>query len=372
MVAAHRLAVFLGHAGDGGHLLRDLGGSRALLAQRVGNLCHGEQHLIGRLADAAHGFAGALGPGDALVDLGHALLHALHRPFGAFLNGRDHLCDLLGGVGGAFGQLAHLIGHHGETSALVAGTGSFDRRIERQQVGLRGDVADHPDDGGNLPGALAQLGDGTRRITHRDGDLADLLDHCGDDLAALARQLAGTMGQRVGLAGIARNTLDADRHLLHRRGHARCRIALALGCHMNLPRGGRQAARRVGDVIGIVLDAADQPAHGLGHVVEAAGHVAQFIACSQVDVCREIPCGESFTAFAQTADAGHYRQVGAHRQVADHRQHHQQHGEVAVQHLPGVIDALLQQLIQVRQQHVVHLRVGNADRLGGHVEELRG
>jgi len=125
-------------------------------------------------------------------------------------------------------------------------------------------------------------------------------------------------------------------------------------------------------MVGVALDAADQRAHGAGHVVETAGHVTQLVACRQLDCGGEIAGGEAFAALAQAADAGHYRQVGAHRQVADHRQHHQQHGEVAVQHLPGVIDALLQQLIQVRQQHVVHLRVGNADRLGGHVEELRG
>ncbi len=140
---------------------------------------------------------------------------------------------------------------------------------------------------------------------------------------------------------------------------------------MNLPRSGRQAARRVGDVVGVALDAADQLAHGLGHVIEASSHVTQLVPRGQLDVRSEIAGGEPLAAVAQAANAGHHRQVGAHREIADHCQYHQQHGEVAEQHLPRVVDALLQQLVQARQQHVVHLRVADADRFGGHVEELR-
>ncbi len=207
---------------------------------------------------------------------------------------------------------------------------------------MRRDIADHPDDGRYLPGTLAQLGDGTRRVANGYGDLADFIDHCGNDLAPLARQFAGAIGQRIGLAGVARNALDADGHLLHRSRHARCRIALALRGDMNLPRGSRQAARRVGDVVGVALDAADQLAHGLSHGVEAAGDEAQLVTRGQVDMGCQIASSKPLAAITQATNAGHHRQVGTHREIADNGQYHQQHCEVAMQHLSGVVDALLQ------------------------------
>ncbi len=295
----------------------------------------------------------------------------MYRALCALLDGRNHLRDLLGGIGGTLGQLAHLIRHHGEAAPLVTGPRRFDRRIQRQQIGLCGDVTDHPDDGRDLPGAFAQLGHSTRRVAHRYGDLADFIDHRGDDLTALTRQFARAMRQCIGLARVAPDALDADGHFFDRRRHARCGVALALRGDMDLPRGGNQAARRVGDMVGVVLDAADQPAHGVGHVVEAAGDEAQLVARSQIDMGCQIASGEPLAADAQAADAGHHRQIGTHREIADHRQHHQQHGQVAEQHLSGVFDTLFEQAVQAWQQHVAHLRIADADRLGGDVEELR-
>jgi hypothetical protein len=36
--------------------------------------------------------------------------------------------------------------HHGEAAPGIAGPGGFHARIERQQVGLEGDLVDRPDD----------------------------------------------------------------------------------------------------------------------------------------------------------------------------------------------------------------------------------
>ena len=53
--------------------------------------------------------------------------------------------DLGGGSLAAFGELAHLGGDDREAAAVFAGTGGFHRGVERQQVGLAGDLLHHHD-----------------------------------------------------------------------------------------------------------------------------------------------------------------------------------------------------------------------------------
>ena len=52
--------------------------------------------------------------------------------------------------------------------------------------------------------------------------------------------------------------VDAHRHLLHRRRHARGGIALALRGDVDLAGGSDQAARRIGDVIGVIADRSEE------------------------------------------------------------------------------------------------------------------
>ncbi|MNI35323.1 hypothetical protein D3C73_893450 [compost metagenome] len=53
------------------------------------------------------------------------------------------MLNLVGGCLGASSQGPHFIGHHCETTAHVPRPGRFDGRIERQQVGLLGNPANH-------------------------------------------------------------------------------------------------------------------------------------------------------------------------------------------------------------------------------------
>ena len=64
--------------------------------------------------------------------------------------------DLIQRLLGAAGEVTHLIGHHGEPSAMLSGAGGFDGGVERQQIGLFGDVADHIDDGGGVGHRLVE------------------------------------------------------------------------------------------------------------------------------------------------------------------------------------------------------------------------
>src|ERR1043166_173718 len=59
---------------------------------------------------------------------------------------RDQILDLLGGIGAALRQRPHLLRHHRETAARLTCTRRLDARVERQKIGLEGDLVDDADD----------------------------------------------------------------------------------------------------------------------------------------------------------------------------------------------------------------------------------
>ena len=54
----------------------------------------------------------------------------------------ERAAGLLDGLRGRLGELAHLVGDDREAAALLARAGGLDRGVERQQVGLVGDLGD--------------------------------------------------------------------------------------------------------------------------------------------------------------------------------------------------------------------------------------
>lgn len=94
------------------------------------------------LQDDHEGLVGVPRELRALVDLfihqTHGGSHLVDPP----LDTLDNVDDFTGGLSTAFGQLTHFIGDHGESAAGVAGTGSFDSRVESQQVGLISNIVD--------------------------------------------------------------------------------------------------------------------------------------------------------------------------------------------------------------------------------------
>ena len=81
-------------------------------------------------------------PNDLLVEL---------DPTGRVLHGpEDQLGRVLGRLRAPHRQVAHLFGDDREALAGVSGAGGFDRGVERQQVGLEGDLVDGLDDLGRL------------------------------------------------------------------------------------------------------------------------------------------------------------------------------------------------------------------------------
>ena len=136
--------------------LGDLRGAVRLLVGGGADLLGELEDLGDYVGDFAQGEAEIVAQLQALVDDRRALLHVVHGLAGFALNAADQLADFLGGGCGFFGELADLVGDYGKAEAVFTGAGGFDGGVERQQVGLLGDIVDDLDD-------LADVVDATRR-----------------------------------------------------------------------------------------------------------------------------------------------------------------------------------------------------------------
>ncbi len=120
----------------------DLVGHRMLFLDGAGDGGRGFLNAADRLRDGANGFGGALRGGPDLMDLSG---------------------DFFGGARGLVGQGFHLAGDHGETFSGIPGPGRFDGGVERQQIGLAGDILDQAEHladfgGGGIQGADRFIG----------------------------------------------------------------------------------------------------------------------------------------------------------------------------------------------------------------------
>ncbi|MNZ90553.1 hypothetical protein D3C78_1095180 [compost metagenome] len=120
----------------------------------------------------------------------------------------DHVLDLRGGLLGALGQQAHFVCYHSEAATLFASARRLDGGVQREQVGLLGDGADHfqhAADLGTFPG---------QALDHLDG-LADGIGQLVDlEQAAVDVVLAPTC-LLFGLANFVGRVLGVLRHFLH-------------------------------------------------------------------------------------------------------------------------------------------------------------
>ena len=128
---------------------------------------------------------------------------------------------------------------HGEALAGLARAGRLDGRVERQQVGLEGDVVDHGGDVGDLLARLLDAGHGVDRL--------------GDDLAAVRGDLARRPGRgRDGLARRLGGGLHRGGELLGRGCRLLQRGGLLLGAARQVVGARIDLARRAGDVDEVV------------------------------------------------------------------------------------------------------------------------
>ena len=71
-------------------------------------------------------------------------------PFRLMLDRADHATDVGSRFGRPFGELAHLVGNDGEAPPGLAGARRLDIGIERQQIGMLGNLVDDLGDRADL------------------------------------------------------------------------------------------------------------------------------------------------------------------------------------------------------------------------------
>ena len=120
------------------------------LTDRRRDLLDAGAHVLDALADLQERLAGLLDRVDATLCLLGTDLDDLHRALRLVLDLLDQLGDGRSGLLGLLGEVTDLLGDDGEAAAVLAGAGSLDRGVERQQVRLRGDAGDRLDDPADL------------------------------------------------------------------------------------------------------------------------------------------------------------------------------------------------------------------------------
>ena len=118
--------------------------------------------------------------------------------------GIDETLDLLGCIGTAPCQVAHLASDHGKAPTLLARASRLNGSVQSEDVGLEGDAVNGADDLGNLLAAVMDL-------FHSLNDLAD-------DLSAALCYRAGTDRQLAGKLSVLGVLSRGASHLLHGGG----------------------------------------------------------------------------------------------------------------------------------------------------------
>ncbi|MNL31866.1 hypothetical protein D3C87_1536800 [compost metagenome] len=130
----------------------------------------------------------------------------------------DHLAYFLGGLLGARGQGAHLIGHDCKPSSGLTGTGRLDGCIEGEQIGLVSDAGDDRHNGFN---ALTEGGQVIDRMTggvHLLGQALDGPGRAGNQSDAVGGFFVSRDGRFGSGLRVARDILGGRGHLGHGGG----------------------------------------------------------------------------------------------------------------------------------------------------------
>jgi len=127
----------------------------------------------------------------ALGDVAHRLRHRIDDAAAFFADVFDERGDLFRRFRRTLGQLADFFCDDGETSARFTGSRGFDRRVECEQVGLRGDVGDDRDDLFDLGRFFAEARDLRARSLQAIEDDLRLLQCRVRKMPAVVRRLLG-------------------------------------------------------------------------------------------------------------------------------------------------------------------------------------
>jgi len=325
--------VFLRGPFDVGHRVIHRRNARRLFGRGAGNFGNDLRHAVHRHHHVAHGVA-------RQVHLTHARLDARGRVF-------DQALDFFGGLRAALRQRAHFARHDGKAFALFAGTRRFHRRVQRQDVGLKGNAVDHAHD----------LADAARAVGNTLHALHDLVHR----LPAALGQLGGAFGLPAGQVGIACRHLHRVRQLRHIGGGLLQRTGLARGTVGHVcPARGDFARARV-DFFNAMAYRGHRRRQARLHAAHGGIQHADFVVAARGDGAGQVAVGDPVevrTGFVQrTQNAAAKRQADQHGQQQHQPQHTCRHENHALQRLAGARHGRLALvtrigLISVRLLHI--------------------
>ncbi|MNC11604.1 hypothetical protein D3C75_593050 [compost metagenome] len=202
------------------------------------------------------------------------MVHEGHRVAGFRLQPLDHVADLVGGAGGARGQGADLPRHHGEATAMGAGPRRLDGGVQRQQIGLDGDLADQFDNVANLPHAAVQRLHAAGRTIDHIADRLGVLTGAADHRVHGVLHVLGGHRRLLDLAELLLHQLQHAAHRLGHRGRGAARLVVVhQHLRIGLPDAVRGADHLADDAVEVVDEAVDPAPHVAGLVVRQAAAV---------------------------------------------------------------------------------------------------
>ena len=138
--------------------------------------------LAGGAADRRHDRVDVAHDPERVVDDVRRALGGLRQPV-------DPLADVADGFADLDRQGFHFMGHHAEAAAGLAGPRRLDRRVERQQVGLAGDLRDRIDDAADFSGRDGKPVEHDRGFAGADGGGIEPVAHAHHRLVDLLGRL---------------------------------------------------------------------------------------------------------------------------------------------------------------------------------------
>ena len=117
---------------------------------------------------------------------------------GVALNALHDRADVLGRLGGALGEALHFLGHDGEAAPRLARGRRLDRGVQREHVGLLGDVRDELHDLADLLRAFAEALDALGGLLDLLADVVHAADRVLHGLRALLRGVQRALGDLGG------------------------------------------------------------------------------------------------------------------------------------------------------------------------------
>ncbi len=150
------------------------------------------------------GFTGVDGQLCDLSDIVHREIHLFHAFGRTGLNGLDRVADVGGGGHGLFGQLAHFIRYHGETSPGFTGPGGLNGGIEGQQISLIRDIGNdghNPADGLGVFRQFSHIALERERCLLHGPNAGDHFLHCLRALFGPFASGGGHFGSRPRISG---------------------------------------------------------------------------------------------------------------------------------------------------------------------------